>query len=206
MPAAAGGTTDSTIAVAEYLLPSIKVVHQTGRGKGDALRAGFDAATSDIIVMIDADGSTQPSEIPAFVEALVDGADFVKGSRFAAGGGTSDMSHLRRLGNWGFTTLVKVLFGGTFTDLCYGFCAFHRRYLEVMSLQATGFEIEAEMTVRAMQAGLRVAEVPSMEMPRRYGTSNLRAFRDGIRVLRTVLRDHNTGVSGRVLQALAAEK
>ena len=112
-----GHSTDSTIAVAEYLMPSIKVVRQTGRGKGDALRAGFDAATSDIIVMIDADGSTQPSEIPAFVEALVDGADFVKGSRFAAGGGTSDMSNLRRFGNWGFTTLVKVLFGGSFTDL-----------------------------------------------------------------------------------------
>jgi hypothetical protein len=89
------------------------------------------------------------------------------------------------------------------TDLCYGFCAFHRRYLELLQLSATGFEIEAEMTVRAMQAGLRIAEVPSLEMPRRSGKSNLRAIRDGTRVLRTVLRGHRSGLSGHLLEALA---
>ncbi|CAN3126947.1 hypothetical protein ACNUDN_00708 [Mycobacterium sp. smrl_JER01] len=90
------------------------------------------------------------------------------------------------------------------TDLCYGYCAFHRRYLGLLSLQATGFEIEAEMTVRASQAGLRIAEVPSMEMPRRYGSSNLRAVRDGIRVLRTVMRGHRSGLTGRAAQAPAS--
>jgi glycosyltransferase involved in cell wall biosynthesis len=170
-------------------MPSIKVVRQEGRGKGDALRAGFDAATSDIIVMIDADGSTQPSEIPAFVEALVDGADFVKGSRFAAGGGTSDMSHLRRFGNWGFTTLVKVLFGGTFTDLCYGYNAFWRRVLPQLELDGDGFEIETIMNVRALRAGLNVVEVPSFEAERIHGESNLRTFPDGWRVLKAIGRE-----------------
>jgi hypothetical protein len=73
----------------------------------------------------------------------------------------------------------------------------------VLPLTATGFEIEAEMTVRAMQAGLRIAEVPSLEMPRRSGKSNLHAIRDGIRVLRTVLHGHRSGLSGYLAQALS---
>ena len=97
--------------------------------------------------------------------------------------------------------MFNSLYEGHLTDLCYGFCAFDRRYLEHLDLSATGFEIEAEMTVRAMQAGLRIAEVPSLELPRRSGESNLHAIRDGIRVLRTVLRHHRSGVSGRLYQA-----
>ncbi len=190
-----GHSTDSTVAVARHLMPAIRVINQQGRGKGDALRAGFDAATSDIIVMIDADGSTDPREIPAFVEALVSGADFVKGSRFAQGGGTADMSHLRRLGNWGFTMLVKTLFGGTFTDLCYGYNAFWRRTLPALALDGDGFEIETIMNVRALRAGLTVVEVPSFEAERIHGESNLRTFPDGWRVLKAIGREAVAGWS-----------
>lgn len=184
-----GHSTDSTIAVAQLLMPTIRVVNQKGRGKGDALRAGFAAATSEIIVMLDADGSTDPAEIPDFVNALVNGADFVKGSRFAVGGGTSDMSHLRRFGNWGFTTLVKVLFGGNFTDLCYGYNAFWRKNLPQLNLDGDGFEIETIMNVRALRAGLKVVEVPSFESERVHGESNLRTFPDGWRVLKAIGRE-----------------
>ena len=184
-----GHSTDKTIAVARYLLSSIRIVQQRGRGKGDALRAGFAAATGDIIVMLDADGSTDPAEIPSFVEALVAGADFVKGSRFTAGGGTADMSHLRRFGNWGFTTLVKVLFGGSFSDLCYGYNAFWRRTLPQLALDGDGFEIETIMNVRALRAGLNVVEVPSFEAERIHGVSNLRTFPDGWRVLKAIGRE-----------------
>lgn len=189
-----GHSTDKTIAVARYLLPSIRIVHQQGRGKGDALRAGFAVATSDIIVMIDADGSTDPEEIPAFVEALIAGADFVKGSRFTTGGGTADMSHLRRFGNWGFTTLVKTLFGGNFTDLCYGYNAFWRRTLPQLALDGDGFEIETIMNVRALRAGLKVVEVPSFEAERVHGESNLRTFPDGWRVLKAIGREAVAGI------------
>ena len=98
--------------------------------------------------------------------------------------------------------MFNTLYDGSLTDLCYGFCAFHRRYLELLALSATGFEIEAEMVVRAMQAGLRIAEVPSLELPRRAGKSNLHSIRDGIRVLRTVLRDHRAGLSGHLVQSV----
>lgn len=200
-----GHSTDSTIAMAQHLMPAIKVVHQSGRGKGNALRAGFAAATSDIIVMIDADGSTDPREIPAFAEALVNGADFVKGSRFVVGGGTSDMSSLRRFGNWGFTTLVKVLFGGDFTDLCYGYNAFWSRVLPQLALDGDGFEIETIMNVRALRAGLQVVEVPSFEAERIHGESNLRTFPDGWRVLKAIGREARDGwtISLRPLPARA---
>jgi glycosyltransferase involved in cell wall biosynthesis len=182
--------------------PDVKVVAQEGVGKGDALRAGFLAATGDLIVMMDADGSMAPDEITHYLHFLENGYDFVKGSRFIAGGGSLDITRFRRLGNRFLLGVFNFLYETDLTDLCYGFCAFHRRYLETLALSATGFEIEAEMVVRATKGGLRIAEVPSLEMPRRTGKSNLNSISDGIRVLRTVLRGHQTGVSGRLVQTV----
>ena len=198
-----GRSTDDTIEVARRLMPGIRVVMQTEKGKGAALRAGFAAATGDIIVMLDADGSTAPEEIPVFVGALLAGADFVKGSRFLQGGGTSDMSFHRKLGNLGFTLAVRQLFGGNYSDLCYGYNAFWRRVLPQLDLQVNGFEIETMMNVRALRAGLRIAEVPSFEADRIYGKSNLRTFPDGWRVLKTIMKEgvrHHTR-SVRLVQA-----
>lgn len=184
-----GYSTDDTITVGQTIWPGIRIIMQEGKGKGAALRTGFAAATGDIIVMLDADGSTNPAEIPAFIGALLAGADFVKGSRFLQGGGTSDMTLFRRLGNWGFTLGVRVLFGGSFSDLCYGYNAFWRKVLHSLELDADGFEVETMMNVRALYSGLRVAEVPSFEADRVYGVSNLRTFPDGWRVLKTIFSE-----------------
>lgn len=197
-----GNSTDATLITARSCRPDLKVVPQNGRGKGCALRTGFLAATGDIIVMMDADGSMAPQEIGHYLHFLTNGFDFVKGSRFIAGGGSLDITPFRRLGNRFLLAVFNSLYHGDLTDLCYGFCAFHRRYLDFLALSATGFEIEAQMVVRAMQAGLRIAEVPSLELPRRTGKSNLRSIRDGMRVLRTVVRDHRSGLSGRLVQSV----
>lgn len=182
-------STDGTVEVARRLRPDIVILRQERLGKGAALRAGFDAARGDIIVTLDADGSTDPGEIPAFVGALLAGADFVKGSRFAQGGGTDDMEWYRRLGNWGLLQLVRWRFGGRFTDLCYGYNAFWRHILGHLDLgDASGFEIETSMNIQALRAGLTVSEVPSLEFRRLHGTSNLRTIPDGWRVLRTIIR------------------
>jgi glycosyltransferase involved in cell wall biosynthesis len=184
-----GNSTDNTVSVARSLIPNIKVVGQTRKGKGAALRSGFEASTGDIIVMIDADGSMDPAEIPAYIGALLTGADFVKGSRFMQGGGTDDMEWYRRLGNWGFVKLVTWRFGGSYSDLCYGYAAFWRDALKRLSLEKDdGFEIETSMNVQALQTGLKIHEVPSQEAPRIHGVSNLRTIPDGFRVLMTILR------------------
>jgi glycosyltransferase involved in cell wall biosynthesis len=197
-----GNSTDVTLITARSYRPDIRIVPQQGVGKGSALRTGFWAATGDIIVMMDADGSMAPQEIRHYLYFLANGYDFVKGSRFISGGGSLDITRFRRLGNRFLLTVFNHMYHVHLTDLCYGFCAFHRRYLEHLDLSATGFEIEAEMTVHAMQVGLRIAEVPSLELPRRTGKSNLHAVRDGTRVLRTVMRNHHSGLSGHLVQAL----
>jgi len=184
-----GRSTDRTIDIARAIRPDIKLVMETKPGKGAALRAGFAAATGDFIVMIDADGSMDPSEIERFVDALHSGCEFVKGSRFAPGGGTRDISTIRRLGNGVLRTAVNTLYRTHFSDLCYGFIGFHRDKLGALRLRSDGFEIETEMTVRAVTASLRIGEVASFESERQYGESNLHAWRDGRRVLRTLLRE-----------------
>jgi glycosyltransferase involved in cell wall biosynthesis len=184
-----GNSKDATVAVARKLLPTIRIVQQERPGKGAALRAGFRAARGNIIVMLDADGSTDPAEIPAFVGALLSGADFVKGSRFLQGGGTDDMEWYRFLGNWGFVKLVRLRFGGKFTDLCYGYSAFWRDVLERIAIDdVDGFEIETSMNIQVLRAKLKVCEIASHEAPRRYGKSNLRTIPDGWRVLSTIMR------------------
>src|ERR1700748_2528690 len=132
-----GGSVDRTVAVARELRPDVIVVRQTRTGKGNALACGFAASKGDIIVMIDADGSTDPREIPLFVQELKDGADFVKGSRFAAGGHSHDITKLRKLGNDGLNLVVNVLFGTSFPDLCYGYTAFWRHVVPTLDLPAT---------------------------------------------------------------------
>jgi glycosyltransferase involved in cell wall biosynthesis len=191
-----GRSTDDTVEVARALWPHVRVVGQTRKGKGNALACGFEAATGDIIVMIDADGSMDPGEIPYFVATLLSGADYAKGSRFMGGGGSSDISALRALGNRGLNRLTNVVHRATFSDLCYGYNAFWRSVLPALELSAgeadpvrrwgDGFEVETLMNIRAHAARLRIEEVPSYESERRYGESNLKAASDGVRVLRTI--------------------
>lgn len=186
-----GNSTDDTVEVARGLWPGVKVVGQRGKGKGDALRAGFDACTGDIIVMVDADGSADGNEIVSYVSALVSGADFAKGSRFANGGGTDDMTLIRKLGNRVLCAVVNHKFGARYTDLCYGYNAFWRHCLDRIELDCTGFEVETLMNIRIVKAGLRVQEIPSHEYLRIHGTSNLRAVRDGLRVLGVILGERS---------------
>lgn len=182
-----GHSTDGTVAVARRLWPSCQVIRQTGRGKGNALALGFAAVTGDITVMLDADGSADPREIPRFVAALVAGADVAKGSRFAgAGGGSTDITALRHLGNAALTRTVNRIWGTSYTDLCYGYNAIWSRWLPVLDVDCDGFEIETLMNIRMAAAQLRVVEVPSFELERIHGASNLRAVRDGLRVARTI--------------------
>ncbi len=196
-----GHSDDDTVDAAREALPTVRVIEQTRRGKGNALACGFAAATGEVIVMFDVDGSADPNEIPRFVDALVAGADLAKGSRFMPGGGSDDITALRKIGNAGLNLLASVLTRKRLTDLCYGYNAFWIDQLYMLDLPdveaktnkpmlpGDGFEIEALIIGRFALSGAKIVEVPSFEYARYYGVSNLSATRDGIRVLRTILED-----------------
>ena len=181
-----GLSVDDTIAVARQLRPDVRIVLQSRRGKGNALACGFAAATGDIIAMIDADGSADPGEIPRFVQALVDGAEFAKGTRFTQGGGSDDITRLRALGNRVLVGFVNLCHGSHYTDLCYGYNAFWRRLVPLLGLDADspappnggrlwgdGFEVETLIHLRVAAAGpggrrgpqLRALTDPRCEQP-----------------------------------------
>ncbi|HEX5089666.1 MAG TPA: glycosyltransferase family 2 protein [Nocardioides sp.] len=195
-----GGSVDGTVETARELLPDVVVVRQARRGKGNALAAGFAEVSGDVVVMFDADGSADPGEMPRFVEALVEGADFAKGSRFRPGGGSADITWVRRLGNRFLQTWMNRSFRTRFTDLCYGYNAFWADLVPLLDLPdhdlaapdgagmlwGDGFEIETMISCRFATAGLTITEVPSVERRRIHGESNLRAVSDGWRVLRTL--------------------
>lgn len=185
-----GNSADDTIAAAIETRPDIVVVQQTGKGKGDALRLGFEAATGDVVVMMDADGSTDPAEIVDFVQELRLGADVAMGSRYLPGGGSADITRIRTMGNRALTGMVNRLFRTEFSDLCYGYLAFWRRVLPSLDVDGPGFEIETLLHISAATSGLRIAEVPSYELCRIHGESNLSATRDGLRILRVIAREY----------------
>ena len=184
-----GHSTDDTIAIARSLYPAVRVVLQDGEGKGNALACGFTAARGDVIVMLDADGSTDPAEIPTFLTHLFDGADFAKGSRFIHGGGSSDITALRRLGNRFLGGVVNRLYGTRYTDLCYGYNAFWFDVLPAINVNCAGFEVETLINVRIAKARLVVSEVASHEHQRLHGVSKLSPFRDGLRMLRIIVTE-----------------
>jgi hypothetical protein len=200
-----GRSVDGTIEVARALRPDVKIVLQNRVGKGNAMACGFAAVTGDVVVMLDADGSADPGEIERFVAALVAGADFAKGTRFAAGGGSSDITAVRSWGNRWLNRTVNVLFGTHYTDLCYGYNAFWADCLTHLDLDprpsdthgkqwGDGFEIETIINTRVAKARLKIVEVPSFEHRRVYGESNLNTWRDGARVLRALVVERFTPV------------
>ncbi|TNM67476.1 glycosyltransferase family 2 protein [Streptomyces sp. NP160] len=206
---------DGTVEAALAVRPDCVVVRQTRKGKGNALAAGFEAATGDYIVMIDADGSMDPAEIADFTAALDAGADYAKGSRFAPGGGSDDITRLRRAGNWGLNALTNALFRSRYSDLCYGYNAFRRDCVAAFALPTAhgttaaqwgdGFEIETMINVRVAVAGKKITEVASFEAERRYGVSNLNTFRDGFRVLGTIFDERRRATrSGRTSGSAAS--
>lgn len=184
-----GHSTDNTVKVAMGLRPDAIILTQEGTGKGNALKMGFNYATREFVITFDADGSFRPGEVYGLIQKLRQGYDLVKGSRFMPGGGTADMPRNRIIGNWGLTTVANVLYGGHYSDLVYGFHAFRRDAVNQILLHSDGFEMDTELYLRAARSRLKIAEIPSFEDRRLWGNSHLNSFRDGIGILKTILRE-----------------
>ena len=203
-----GRSVDGTVAVAQALRHDVRIVLQNRVGKGNALACGFSVATGDILVMLDADGSADPREIPKFVAALLDGADFAKGSRFRGGGGSTDITITRAWGNRWLNRTANLLFWTRYTDLCYGYNAFWSHCLPALELDSEGerqarklwgdgFEIETIINTRMAKAQMRIREVPSFEFKRIHGQSHLNTWRDGCRVLAALVVERLNGAGRR---------
>ena len=198
-----GGSVDGTVQAARRALPGIITVLQTRRGKGNALAAGFARVTGDIVVMFDADGSADPAEIVRFVDALKAGADFAKGSRYTAGGGSADITRIRHFGNRFLNAVFNLGFRTRYSDLCYGYNAFWADLIPLLDLPdhaaparptarccgATASRSRPSSTAASPRPKVAITEVPSVEKLRMFGESNLHAVSDGLRVLKTLITE-----------------
>ena len=185
-----GCSTDGTIEVARRLFPSIKVVLEKRPGKGAALQAGYRAASGDILVVLDGDGSHDPREDPALCECAHAGRRFRQGQPLCAWRGYDrHAACYRQMGNGAFVLLTNLLFSASFTDLCYGFHAFWKYCLDAIDLEdVNGFEIDTALYLGALRTRLRISEVPSFEGYRFHGQGKLQTIPDGWRVLKTITR------------------
>ncbi len=181
-----GHSVDKTIDVARSLRPGIRVLTQPGRGKGDALKYGFQNAKGDIIVTLDADGNTDPNDLPKFIDALLAGNDFAKGSRFLEGYPPKMPMH-RRLGNWVLVTTSNVLFRTHYTDICSGYNGFWKKSFEKVKLVNDGFEMEQEMNVKIRKAGLKIIEISCQDKGRLGGQSKVSTFKQGWKDLMIII-------------------
>jgi glycosyltransferase involved in cell wall biosynthesis len=193
-----GNSNDGSAEVIASLMPRARVLHQPGRGKGNALAYGMVNSTQDIVIAVDTDGSMDPRHSDSYIRALLNGADLVKGSRYLPGGGSDDLTKLRDSGNKVLTIAANVIFRQKWSELCYGYFALWTKNLHALDVDnlirkhgtdptglsyGSGFEIETLMFCRAVRNKMKVVEVPSFEAPRTHGQSSLRTFRDGFRVV-----------------------
>ena len=187
-----GHSTDNTFAIAQQLYPGIKVLRQPGRGKGDALKYGVLQASGEIIVTLDADGQTNPEDIPMFITPLIEGYDFVKGSRMTNGRPTN-MPWLRYCGNKFLTKSANLIHGTKYTDICSGYNAYWRNSFQRMSLTNDGFEMEQEMLVKAKKVGLKVVEVNHNDAGRLGNASKVAVFKQGFIDLIVIIKERFRG-------------
>lgn len=186
-----GRSTDRTVEVAKEIRPEIRVLYQSDTGKGDALRYGIQQASGEIIVTVDADGSTNPEEIPKFIEPLLDGYDFTKGSRFLNQCPT--LSQLRRFGNKLFVSLTNILYGTKYTDLCAGLNAFRAKILQQIDPEGKTPLWEPTINIRLKKRGLKVIEVPQRDSGRIAGRCEANPLRQGLRILKIIIEERFRG-------------
>ncbi|NIR12893.1 MAG: glycosyltransferase, partial [Desulfobacterales bacterium] len=185
------GSSDMTGEIAEKL--GVEVLRLArNRGKGWALRKLFQTAldlNAEVVVALDGDGTHLPEQIPRLLNPILSsnpGPDLVVGSRFTDGG-FGPVSRLNFVGNKLINLLIFFFTGRFLSDSQSGFRAFRRHVLENLNLESRGYEVESELTIRCIRRGCKVLEVP-IRCGRTFRVSNLDSFRDGLKILCTILR------------------
>jgi glycosyltransferase involved in cell wall biosynthesis len=174
-----GRSSDGTVEITRKLRPDARILYQPGFGKGDALKFGVESAVGEIVVAIDADGETDPSEIPTFVNAVECGYDFAKGSRLARKR-PQRMPLFRWVGNKVLTLTFNLLYSTRFTDVCSGYVALRKSSFLRLTLTYDNCEMEQQMLARARKAGMSIVEVPHVSQGRIAGASKVNAIKQGL--------------------------
>ena len=184
-------STDATAAIASSY--GAKVV-QNGRksGKGMALRAGFEAATGDLLLMMDADYSHRPEDIPVFLSAMVGDVGLVIGSRVF--GGSEEYNHVRALGNVFLSASTGLSLGRYLSDALNGYKLFRRDVFTDFTYTSRAFEIEIEIIANTLRKGYQIREVVSHERARAGGQMKSRVVRHGTRFLARIIWEGFRGV------------
>jgi glycosyltransferase involved in cell wall biosynthesis len=179
-------STDDTVVVARRAGAEIRQVRQ--QGKGNVVRRMFADVEADIYLLVDGDATYDAASAPRMIERLLaDGLDMVVGSRKDSHTEAYRRGH--RLGNRVLTEFVAGVFGRAFSDILSGYRAFSRRFVKSFPAIATGFEIETELTIHALELRMPIAEIETPYFPRPEGSeSKLHTYRDGWRILRTIVR------------------
>jgi glycosyltransferase involved in cell wall biosynthesis len=163
-------------------------IEEKRQGKGYVVQSMFRKVAADIYVMVDGDGTYPADAVERLMAPVIRGeADMVIGSRLH-GASSSQFRFLNRLGNRLFRSLLNSIFGMNLTDLLSGYRVFNRRLVRGLPLFGGGFETEAEMTIKAIERGYSIVEVPVDLKPRPDGSrSKLRLVQDGLLILRTII-------------------
>jgi glycosyltransferase involved in cell wall biosynthesis len=187
-----GHSNDGTVKEAKkHLRPKKdRVLIQEGLGYGAALKQGADAAKGDIIIMMDADGSHNPADIPFMLNKIKEGYEYVMASRYTIGGRSYDDTIVRWFGNWLFTKLTNTIHNMRVTDSLYLFTTINKRAYKKLELKTRGFEFCTEIIVKAARAQLRFAEIPAIERSRYAGKTHVFAPWHGLKVLLAILRKY----------------
>ena len=164
-----------------------KILYQEGKGKGWALRTAFSQLKSDIYVTIDGDATYDARELINLVQPIIDGkADMVVGSRLKGCMEPGSISKVNKIGNNLFNFLINSIFNGEISDSQSGFRAITDHAVRQLNLTSQGFDVETEITIKALKAGLRIKEIPISYNRRRGTKSKLRSFEDGSKILKTI--------------------
>lgn len=204
-----GGSTDDTPEVVRGL--GFRVIPQQGRGLGRAIVTGLRSTASDVVVVVDADGSHDVRDIPRMLAKLAEGYDLVIACRYADGpkdagmlsprrrSTSEDDTPVRELGNRLFTALCRLLFRVPVHDVLNGFKAFRRSILDSFHIERAGQDYDVELLLKAHRHGFRIAEVPIVESRRISGESKLSAPYHGTLILWVILRQLFAGRPARAL-------